>query len=510
MLSQFPNLTGIVAFNFCFAFFIHMFQLCGYHRDAFVKWARNNSGTICARLTFAFLVLVLSFFKSDVCTILIGILNLLTVYSFFPGKAKKPLVYTSRIKRMFFTANVMLLAVMAISNVSGMYFLSGLFIFASFFVVLACDVVNSPVEKAVKRYYINDAKKMLSQHKRLTVIGITGSYGKTSTKYCLEKMLSTKYNVLMTPASYNTPMGVVKTVREYLKPQHEIFICEMGAKYAGDIEELCNIVHPDIGIITSVGPQHLESFGSIQNVVDTKFELDKALGEKGKIYLNYDNEYIRNRKAIANFVSYSVNDSSCDCFVKDVKVSQNGTSFTLCYKDKTYDLSTKLLGLHNVQNIAGCACIAIDLGVDQNELCYSVKRLEQVEHRLQLINAGASMTIIDDAFNANPAGTKAALDVLSGFDEVKIIVTPGMIELGESQYKLNFEFGENCARTCDYIFVVGKTNREAISKGALHCGFDEKKLVLFEKVEDAVNASRQIEVQEHKYVLLENDLPDNY
>ena len=152
------------------------------------------------------------------------------------------------------------------------------------FLVLLSDIINSPAEKAVKSYYINDAKKILASRKNLRIIGITGSYGKTSCKYFLTKLLSPKYNVLMTPASYNTPMGVVKTIREQLKNSHEIFVCEMGAKNLGDIKELCELVHPQTGLISSIGPQHLESFKSIENVVKTKFELyDEVIG-KGKMY----------------------------------------------------------------------------------------------------------------------------------------------------------------------------------------------------------------------------------
>ena len=130
---------------------------------------------------------------------------------------------------------------------------------------------------------------MLQSCSNITVIGITGSYGKTSVKFYLNKLLSAKYNVLMTPESFNTPLGVVKTIRTSLKATHEIFICEMGAKNINDIKEICDIVHPKHGVITSIGPQHLESFKTVENVVKTKFELADAIDKNGMVFLNYEN-----------------------------------------------------------------------------------------------------------------------------------------------------------------------------------------------------------------------------
>ena len=138
----------------------------------------------------------------------------------------------------------------------------------------------------MNRWYINDAKKIIKNCPDLLVIGITGSFGKTSVKYFLDELLSVKYNVLKTPGNFNTTLGVVKTIRSSLRATHDIFLCEMGAKNIGDIKEICDIVHPKMGIITSVGEMHLESFKSIENVRKTKFELADSLPENGKIFLN--------------------------------------------------------------------------------------------------------------------------------------------------------------------------------------------------------------------------------
>ena len=164
------------------------------------------------------------------------------------------------------------------------------------FLVLLVNWINRPVEQAIDRHYVQDAARILRQMPELTVIGVTGSYGKTSVKYFLNTLLSSRYNVLQTPGNYNTTLGVVRTIREYMKPFHEIFICEMGAREIGDIKEICDLVHPDHGIITSVGPQHLQSIHTIENIIKTKFELADAVPSEGKVFLNYDNEYIRGHK----------------------------------------------------------------------------------------------------------------------------------------------------------------------------------------------------------------------
>ncbi|MBO4950927.1 MAG: UDP-N-acetylmuramoyl-tripeptide--D-alanyl-D-alanine ligase [Clostridia bacterium] len=504
------HITAAAAFAFAAIYFVHMFQLNGYHRDGHMRWHNDILGAISAKMTFAFVAFVLMIFANDITKPIASVLNVLTVVMFLPGPAKKPLVYTARIKRLLAAIIILYSALVVITSlVPYCHFVSALGLVLVNFVVLLSDIINSPVEKAIKNGFIKDAKKILERRKNLTIIGITGSYGKTSCKYFLTKLLSAKYNVLMTPASYNTPMGVVKTVREHLKNSHEIFICEMGAKNIGDIKELCDIVHPHIGLISSIGPQHLESFKTIENVVNTKFELYDTISDGGKVYLNYDNELIRSAKSGKDIVSFGCEYENASCLASNITLSEKGTDFDVTYNGVTTHFSTKLLGTHNVQNLAGCIAIAVDMGVELSDLILAVKRLESVPHRLQMIDGG-NFTIIDDAFNANPSGTKAALEVLGSFDGTKIIVTPGMIELGEKQAELNREFGINCTKVCDYIFLVGGRIADDVYEGANSTCFDKEKLLRFDKVEEAVEYARMLQSDKKKFVLLENDLPDNY
>lgn len=494
--------------------FIHIFQLESYLDEQYLKWTYKNfiSKALLPALPALLGGIIFAFTDIKWLMIFSVVLNLLTAFFFRPVKAKKPLVYTARIKRLIFTL-VILNLIIAISLITfDLYALVSVLVIISPFTVVLSAIINKPTEKAVRNKYINQAKRIIKNRKEnLIVIGITGSYGKTSTKFYLEKILSKKYNVLMTPASYNTTMGVVKVVREMLKPSHEIFICEMGARNVGEIKEICDIVLPDYGIITSIGPQHLETFKSIENVIKTKFELADAVSEKGKVVLNADYSYICEHPKSENFVFYSVDNENAGYYkAQNLSCSAKGTDFDLLYGDNKISLSTRLLGKHNVQNIVAACAMATELGVDAADIKTAVKMLETVPHRLEIIDAG-DIVIIDDAFNSNPAGSAYAIDVLSYFDGVKILVTPGMVELGTKQAELNTEFGKKAAEVCDYIYIVGKENYESIYNGAKIGGFDtENKLIPVSSPNEAVDMARILPDNRRKYILLENDLPDNF
>lgn len=376
--------------------------------------------------------------------------------------------------------------------------------------ILLANGINHPIEKKIDQYYIDDAARILREMPDLKIIGVTGSYGKTSVKYYLSALLSTQYNVLHTPGNYNTTLGVVRTIRENMKPFHEIFICEMGAREVGDIKEICDLVHPDYGIITSIGPQHLQSFHTIENIVSTKFELADAVPATGKVFLNYDNEYIRNAGTDKNTVSYGVTAENADFRAYDIAVSPRGSSFKM--KDesgKEYEFYTKLVGSHNVQNIAGAIAVAHTLGIPMEKLLYPVKQLESVPHRLQLVKQGDRI-LLDDAYNSNKNGFEAALDTLAMFKELRILLTPGMVELGEKQYDENKEVGVYAADKCDYAVLVGREQTKPIQDGLLEAGFPKNRMIPVDDLQEAFRMVNAIPGEKQKVILIENDLPDNY
>lgn len=518
-------------------YIVHMFQQNSYKPREYMEWMRvhSNVGRLLGKCLYGMISLPLVLIGGRGCVIAACVMNIMTMIVNKPHAAKKPLVYTKRVKRMLITTALIYLigVLLALFLPIGEYrialtelatttiedityrlqicagILTGLFIIQPFLILLV-NLINRPIEKGIDQHYINDAVRILKEMPDLKIIGVTGSYGKTSVKYFLSTLLSCRYNVLHTPGNYNTTLGVVRTIREQMKPFHEIFICEMGAREVGDIKEICDLVHPDYGIITSIGPQHLQSFHTIENIIGTKFELADAIPEDGKVFLNYDNEYIRTHKINKNVISYGTVEEDIDFRAYDIEVSPRGSSFKM--KDENgeeYEFHTRLVGNHNVQNIAGAIAVAHTLGIPMEKLKYPVKQLESVEHRLQLKKQG-NRIILDDAYNSNKNGFEAALDTLAMFKELRILMTPGMVELGEKQYDENKEVGVYAADKCDYAVLIGKEQTKPIQDGLLEAGFAQNKMIVVDTLQEAFQMVNAIPDEKQKVVLIENDLPDNY
>lgn len=535
-------LAGIIFFSLRE---FHMLQLNGYKTPEHSWWMKKNY----KRYIFPLVLFALQFLMlvtGATLPVLIGFtaFNLCFSIANKPGKKfKKPLKYTARVKRMLVTFSVLIAVFLVIAVIKGhntVYFnriwnenhttftydyketqwfkralpfiLVNSALYLTPLLVPLSNIINKPIEKSVQKWYINDAKRILSEMPSLHKVGITGSYGKTSMKFYLSELLGSQYETLKTPESFNTPMGVTITIRQHLRPTHEYFICEMGARRVHEIKELCDIANPHDGIITSVGPQHLETFNSIENVVNTKFELaDSVQAAGGKIYLNGDNELIRSRaKQYKGAVLYGTTEG-CDYRATDVSVSDKGTEFTLTAPGgESCRFSMKLLGEHSVQNVVGAIAYAHGTGIPLEKLVLPVKRIAAVPHRLQLLDKGGDLTFIDDAYNSNPSGCRAALNVLGLFDACKILVTPGMVELGAKQEELNFEFGQEAAAVCDYIALVGKNQTVPIYNGIKDSGYDMNRVYVADSLGEALDKVRAYQTDKKKIVLLENDLPDNY
>ncbi len=504
----------------CFLYEAHMFQLNSYSAKTHTKWTLKNISGItpnicslgfCAIAALCDVVLCTAKISAVIVHIIMCAAMLLSAMINIPKKgAKTPLVFTARVRRMLATYLILMLASGAAAWLCPRC-LAYLIMFASFalspVILLLANLINAPVEAAVKRWYLNDALKMLRSCPDLKVIGITGSYGKTSMKFFLYTILKQKHNVLITPGNYNTPMGVVRTVRSSLKGYHEYFICEMGAKGVGEIKELCDIAKPLHGIVTSIGPQHLESFKSIENIISTKLELANNLCG-GKAFLNIDNEYIR-ENLTDGAITYGTSEDA-DYRAEVTSVSRHGTEFTVTYPDKTcHSFSTVLIGAHNVVNLCGAVAMAHFLGVEDEYITEGVSRITPVAHRLELSRKNG-LTIIDDAYNSNPNGCRAALDTLSYFDEYKILVTPGMVELGSEEERLNREFGTEAAAVCDFVILVGERQTKPILAGLHDAGYSDEKIYVAKDLGDAMAKVYTIKTDRPKAVLLENDLPDNY
>ncbi|MDE6531570.1 MAG: UDP-N-acetylmuramoyl-tripeptide--D-alanyl-D-alanine ligase [Lachnospiraceae bacterium] len=540
-------ILAIPVFYLVMRYNLHMFQLNGYKNNEQRSWIKKNLRKQLMLIFPGLAGVFLMIFPADWLRIVLCIYWLIVIkyYSYLKkNNSKKKLVFTKRVQRLIITDLILnLIVIIPVIYFLGYLYLPavmGLLIPLQAVLLIPVNVINRPIEKAVNRYFINDAKKKLKQVSGLTVIGVTGSYGKTSVKFYLQALLQGRFHVLVTPESYNTPMGVVKTIRESLQPTHEIFVCEMGARYVGDIKEICEIVHPAHGVITSIGPQHLETFGGMEHIVDTKFELADALPEGGFLFLNGDNEWIVERskryhrteagnagtfeefskegkrkdqtaiKGDRKVIFYRNQVSGEGYQAGNLHLSQLGTEFDVTAPDgETETFQTRLVGEHNVINIIGAIAVAHTLGIPLKELKVPVRRLQPIPHRMQMLEQG-NVTIIDDAYNSNPVGSKAAVETLALFDGIRILITPGMVELGKEEDLYNYKFGTYAAKCCDYILLVGREHVRPIQKGAVESGFDEKRCLMYDDLKDALAFAYSMKGDGHKYILLENDLPDNY
>ena len=510
-------------------FYLHMLQLESYQLDGYVRYLGKNSdrhlgGTLTtgvgATIIFYALYMILRLFASDTASLWIA--GVTTALEFAAAalfedrklhrqKEKKPLAYTPRMKRLY--GCLCALAVIAAAIVAG----AGLPAYALFaltpYLPLAAGAVMAPLEKAINDGYLNDAKSKLAARSDLIKIGITGSYGKTSTKFILARILQEKYDVLATPASFNTPMGLTRVIRERLEDHHQVFIAEMCARHVGDIRELVELVRPSYALLTSVGEQHLETFGNVETVANTKFELIEGLPADGVGFFASDGGWVDKLYARATCEKHltGVKGMNLDMKAEDISVGPEGSSFSL--KDgstgEKVSCVTKLLGRHNIANIALAACAARRLGLTMDEIARGIAALEPVEHRLQLLPSSGGVTVIDDAFNSNPIGAKAALDVLAAFPGRHVIVTPGMVEQGEKEDEINRQFGAQMVGKCDEVILVGKKHTQPIADGLMAAGMSGDHIHTCSTLEEATAILGRISAPQD-VVLFENDLPDNY
>ena len=495
-----------------------MLQQNSYFISRYGKWLFSNLPIFdIALYLVSSLLFVLKLYIAQMIFIALVLAFRIPYFLNIQKKSIKKLVFTKRVIRMFAAAGIIQLAVILIYAFFSLSVTSRICLnigFAlSFLTPLFTYVVwlvTFPLEKAFSLFYINDAKRILKKHAGLKVIGVTGSYGKTTVKFILTRILSEKYNVVCTPHSYNTTMGAVRTIRENLKPLTEIFVCEMGAKKSGDIKEICDIVKPDYGIITSVGPQHLDTFKTVDNVFKTKFELADAVKNKNGItFVNGDSAEALKRIEMAEYKIYGTNENF-DYKISDIKSDRYGSSFCLDTGDEKIELSTKLLGNHNIVNIAGAISVALNLGVPLNDIKFAVRSLKATEHRLELKSSVNGSLLIDDAYNSNPEGSIGAVNVLSSFEGMKkVIITPGLIELGEKEYECNYNLGLEAAKKCDIIILVGKNRSKPLADGVNSVGFPKDSLFVASSFSEAMGIYSKF-ADSNTVVLLENDLPDNY
>ncbi len=380
-----------------------------------------------------------------------------------------------------------------------------IFLCVPLFIILAHYIIL-PIEILIKKHFIAKSSRKLKKKKIIT-IGITGSYGKTSTKNILSTMLEKNYKVCVTPKNYNTEMGLSKTILQELD-DHDIFIAEMGARHRGDIKILAKMVEPDYGIITTIGPQHLETFKTLEMIEKTKFELAQGLKENGIMVFNGDSKSTRNLFLKYQGKKYLACDRNGYAYADNIYLNESGSHFDLFLNGVRYEARTKLLGKCNINNIVTAASLAHIMGISGQDIISSIRQLEPSKHRLELLKNNYC-TIIDDSYNCNVVGSKEALDVLAKFEGKKIVITPGIVELGSSQSQENFKLGTLIADVADYIIIMNNVNKNEILSGAISHNFKRENIFFAETRKKQKEILEKI-TSKGCVVLFENDLPDNY
>lgn len=516
--------------------FFQVVQLYGYKLSGFYKWEKQTRFKNFTSLLF---LSILSFGGIIVFNVVFSAFNISKYYSYISlifyfslgiiffknilGESKKtPLKETKRMQRMhvmfaliaFVASYFVILFPVFLTK----YLRFGLVAFTPLLLYIIFPIafyLELPIEKLIQVFYISKAKrklKKLEQVKPKIKIGITGSFGKTSTKMILASILSEKFKVSFSPASFNTPMGLTKYILKNVNADDEILIAEMGARNVGDIKKLCKIICPDIAVITSIGVQHLESFKTIENIAKTKLEIVEFSKPNAKIFVGDDEnlEKVYSQIKKPKFMVSGEKNKNSFAFVSGHEVSDHGSVFDLNIDGKIIHLKTKLLGDANIKNIALAASIAFSLGMTEKEIEKGVEKQLSIAHRLEMIKSPNGVIVLDDSYNASPVGTKIALATLAKFkNKTKWVMTPGLIEQGKNQKNANFEFGCEIAKVADGVIVVNRVNRKDILGGLEHAGFDKSKIYCAESLEEGKKIIAE-KVKEGSVLLIENDLPDNF
>jgi len=383
-------------------------------------------------------------------------------------------------------------------------------------IILVAAHAILPWEEAVaKRFLVEAQRRMEAYHGR--VLGITGSYGKTSMKYVVGDLLAARYRVFKTPAGVNTTMGITRIIREELKDSHEVFVVEMSAYGPGEIREVCDLVHPSLGILTAVGVQHLERFGTPERIAEAKYELIDALPSGAPAVINADDPAClrlaqRARTEGKRVVLYGMDEGVKDLNVRgtEVTVDARGSRFRVVTPDgQTEIFNTKLLGRWNLSNILGGIAAALEWGVPLSAMKPAVAALVPAPKRLEIHEEGGVIRILDVA-NANPRGAEMALEVLAQFTGgSRILITPGMVELGAIQAEENRRFGEKAAAVCDYVVLVGPEQTRPIRQGLAGSGFPSERVLTARRTDEVADLLAGI-VRPGDVLLYENRLPDTY
>jgi UDP-N-acetylmuramoyl-tripeptide--D-alanyl-D-alanine ligase len=517
---------------------VRFFQLEEYMNLRFLRWAAERRAQWLPLSMFGAIavvviggVLVVAGIET---TVVLGAVALIAIafaaYQPPASEIKKRFVATQRARRLLGAV----IAIVLLVNMSGALLLGGLdmplaLVLANLVGLLVAmaaplwlpvaNITMYPVEASLRRGFVRKASRRLHEAAPI-VIGITGSYGKTSTKHYLKHILDGRYRVLMTPKSYNTLMGVCLTINNDLDPTagYQYFVVEMGAYVPGEIERICKLTRPAMSIAIAVGPQHLERFGSLDNIQKAKYEIIAGLQPDGTGLFNFDDPRVREMETRGHpntRYGVSYNDpphEDARLIATNIQHSLNGLQFDVLDRKtgEKRQFRTALVGIHNVTNILLATVAALETGMTLNEIALRVSTLEPAEHRLRRNRLPNGIMMLDDAYNTNPLGARNALQVLGlNTEGRRVLVTPGMVELADIQDEENRKLGEYATRYATDIVLVGKKQTLPLQAGVRSTDFDSARLIVVDTVQEAIEWYQR-ELSSGDAILFLNDLADNY
>jgi UDP-N-acetylmuramoyl-tripeptide--D-alanyl-D-alanine ligase len=510
-------------------FWIYLWQIKEYHIPRFLAHFRTEEGQrlVFNKLLFIKLCIPLLFFSAVFPYVIFCLYFLETIrflLQIFQKKVKRPVLT----KKTIFILFVLLLAftyaiVPALLDNSWNVFCLWLLIIdiASPLIISLIILAFQPITVLLRNRIIKKARSKREKFKDLLVIGITGSYGKTSTKEFLYAILSEKFGkdkVLKTNKHQNSEIGISQCILQDLKPEHKIFICEMGAYSRGGIKLLCNIAKPKIGILTGINEQHLATFGSQENIIKTKFELIESLPEHGTAILNADCDKIRKvvqgpplskQGRVLTRLLYGLDSLGKinNVWAENVEVGKEHVKFRVCVKDgDSADFKVGLLGAQSISNVLGAVVCAKELGMELKEIARACEKIEPMRGSGVLIKSRRGLNIIDATYSANPDSVIAHLDYLKQWNGKKVIVMPCLIELGNQFKDVHQRIGAKIAKNCDLAIITKKECYEIIRNSACESGMDKEKILFIQNSRDISNKLENFNNPED-VILLESRVP---
>lgn len=476
--------------------YLHIYQLRDYNFKRYFKYFLKKR--VFYHIFCVILLLFQIFFKNLLFLLSSNLLMVAisSLYHLSFNSSKTPIKFTKKIK-IFYILSVLILLI--ISPLKYFIVISNVLLL---FLPVVADIVDI-YDRIKNHHYIKLASEKVKLSKT-KIIAITGSNGKTSVKNILHEFLQNKFQVLSTPKSYNTPLGIAKFINDNDISKCQYLILEYGARHIGDIKKLCKLFGADYGIITLVAPQHLESFHNVENVYKAKSELSKYL-KTGLCIYNVDNLYTYRMYCEKPTLKISSSIySNADIYATDIKIKDYKTYFTLHIDNKSYKLKTNLLGRHNISNILLSIALSHKLGIEIDAIIDKIKNLKFIPHRLELIKS--HINILDDSYNCSISSATESLFVLNQFVGKKLIVTPGIIEGGKNEYNINYQLGKMCA-DFDYLIIVGRHNKIAILNGVKSAN-GRVETIFANNLNDAKKYFKILDNGDN--ILLLNDLPDDY